>query len=80
MGIANPLETFAARNGPPKGPFAFLVSATRHGVTATKRLTSGAGVLFSALDPEVEELMFWFVQLVPPEELIQWFPARAELT
>src|SRR5207253_1242093 len=37
FGTANARELPPLKNGPPNGPFAFLVSATRHGVTGTKR-------------------------------------------
>src|SRR5437016_4187321 len=36
FGIVNPREAPPLRNGPPNGPFAFLVSATLHGGTGTK--------------------------------------------
>src|SRR5258708_14851243 len=37
FGIVNPRVVCAPRNGPPNGPLALRVSATRHGVTGTKR-------------------------------------------
>jgi hypothetical protein len=36
FGIVNPRETPPLKNGPPNGPFGFLVSATLHGGTGTK--------------------------------------------
>src|SRR5262249_5093271 len=41
LGIATPGVVRAPKNGPPKGPFGFRVSATRHGVTGTKRRAVG---------------------------------------
>ena len=39
--MSNSRKTPPARNGPPNGPGAFLVSTTRHGVTGTNRLGTG---------------------------------------
>ena len=36
LGTVNPREVCALKNGPPNGPFGFLVSAIRHGVIGTK--------------------------------------------
>jgi hypothetical protein len=37
----------AARAGPPNAPFALRVSATRHGVTGTKRKAGGADTVIA---------------------------------
>src|SRR5258708_13654486 len=63
-GIAKLREVCPLRNGPPNGPFASRVSATRHGVAETKRKPSGP-VRVKAADAAVAALMVRVQVCVP---------------
>ena len=43
FGIAKSRAVWPCSDGPPNGPFALRVSATRHGVIGTKRVETGVG-------------------------------------
>jgi len=50
LGMVKPRTDCPLKNGPPRAPFGFLVSTTRHGVTGTKLRPA---VTFSVAEPAV---------------------------